>query len=488
MDGLGSETQGAGGSVLELGKARCNMTENRIPEFAIVGHPNEGKSSIVSTLSEDDSVRISPNPGETAECRVFPVIVDGTEIIRFTDTPGFQNPKRIKAWMKKNQAKNGNIVHDFRKSHAHDTDFKHDCELLQPIERGAGIIYIADGSRPVRNADLAEMEILRLTGRPRMAIINSKEGSTAYLDRWKNEFRKHFNAIRVFNAHKATYSERIDLLDSLKSIDQDMAPVLDSVISAFKEDWKQRNKRTVKNISDMLEKCLSFNITKGITDRTDEDATRKRLSEKFIRSIEESEQKTHKEIRKLFKHKIFNYVLPSILYEKLDCDKTWRILGLRPKQLVATAAMAGAAFGAALDLAAGGITFGVFTTIGLLSGAGGVVFGGGKKLVKAKVVGVSLAKYQIRIGPIKNIQFMYILLDRVMIFYSHIINWAHGRRDNTQESIKGEKIGCTSKWDRDSHKTCMAFFASIGSNDETKKEQARRALRKTLEKELQNYL
>ena len=66
-----------------------------IPEFAILGHPNEGKSSVLSTLAEDDSVRVSPIPGETTECRSFPVIIDGREVLRFTDTPGFQNPARV---------------------------------------------------------------------------------------------------------------------------------------------------------------------------------------------------------------------------------------------------------------------------------------------------------------------------------------------------------------------------------------------------------
>ena len=66
-----------------------------IPEFAIIGHPNEGKSSVLSTLAEDDSVRISPIPGETTECRTFPVVIDGKEVLRFTDTPGFQNPRRV---------------------------------------------------------------------------------------------------------------------------------------------------------------------------------------------------------------------------------------------------------------------------------------------------------------------------------------------------------------------------------------------------------
>ena len=59
-----------------------------IPEFAILGHPNEGKSSVLSTLAEDDSVRVSPVPGETRECRTFPVIVDGREVLRFDPATG----------------------------------------------------------------------------------------------------------------------------------------------------------------------------------------------------------------------------------------------------------------------------------------------------------------------------------------------------------------------------------------------------------------
>ena len=47
-----------------------------------MGHPNEGKSSVVSTLSEDDSVVITPVPGATVACRAYPVMIDGEEIIQ----------------------------------------------------------------------------------------------------------------------------------------------------------------------------------------------------------------------------------------------------------------------------------------------------------------------------------------------------------------------------------------------------------------------
>ncbi len=169
-----------------------------IPEFAVLGHPNEGKSSVLSTLAEDDSVRISPIPGETVVCQSFPVCIDGREIIRFTDTPGFQNPRKTLKMLESYNLDSKDVFQKFRTENREDPALRDDCELLAPIINGAGIIYVVDGSRPIRNVDRAEMEILRLTGLPRMAVINTKEADRGYLDDWRAIFRKSFNAIRIF--------------------------------------------------------------------------------------------------------------------------------------------------------------------------------------------------------------------------------------------------------------------------------------------------
>jgi predicted GTPase len=459
------------------------MNNNMIPEFAIVGHPNEGKSSVVSTLAEDDSVRVSPTPGETIKCQTFPVMIDGKEIIRFTDTPGFQNPKQTLKWMKNYQDPDDLIIEVFRQTHENDQDFRDDCELFTPIAHGSGIIYVVDGSRPIRKVDRAEMEILRLTGLPRMAIINCKEDETGYLDQWKSEFRKHFNSIRVFNAHKATYAERIDLLESLKSIDQDWQPFLSTVISAFKKDWEHRNMLTVEIMCTMLTDCLEYSITKNFTEKSREKIVKKKLQEEYNRAIEKVEKAAHQQIRKLFKHNIFNYDLPahSILHENLFNEKTWRLLGLTPAQLIATAGLAGGAIGAAIDVAAAGLTFGIFTAIGCAAGAGWAALGGAKRLIKAKVVGMNLGGYQIKVGPIENIQFLYVLLDRVLIFYSHVINWAHGRRDypaaSATRSSEPVKSGFTAKWDDNAKKICNAFYMALCRGDKVMKEESSKKLK-----------
>ncbi|MEZ4526684.1 MAG: GTPase/DUF3482 domain-containing protein [Desulfobacterales bacterium] len=461
-----------------------------MPEFAIVGHPNEGKSSVVSTLAEDDSVRVSPTPGETIVCQTFPVIIDGQEIIRFTDTPGFQNPIRTLEWMHAYKGSDELIVHVFRETHADDPEFRDDVELFSPIAKGAGIIYVVDGSRPLRKTDKAEMEVLRLTGRPRMAVINCKEDETEYIEQWKGEFRKHFNSVRMFNAHRATYAERIELLETLKSIDQDWHPALVQVISAFKKDWENRNMQTVDIICTMLADCLTYSVSRNFTEKTGEDVLRKNLREEYSQAVGKMEKQAHQRIRKLFRHNIFNCELPahSILHEDLFNEKTWQFLGLTRGQLITAAGLTGGALGAALDVAAHGLTFGVFTAIGGLAGAGWAAFGGGKNLAKAKVKGIHLGGQQIRVGPLDNIQFLYILLDRALIFYSHIINWAHGRRDYLPAPVsKNEsgKAGIISQWDDSSRRICTAFFSALRSSDDAAADRARKEMKKMLAEALQ---
>ncbi|SMC59257.1 50S ribosome-binding GTPase [Desulfocicer vacuolatum DSM 3385] len=465
------------------------MTDQEVPEFAIIGHPNEGKSSVVSTLSEDDTVRIGPFPGETTVCQTFPVVVDGKEIIRFVDTPGFQNPRQTLAWMQRYKGPGHGIVDAFIEAHKDHLDFMDECELLSPIARGAGIIYVVDGSRPLRKVDRIEMEILRLTARPRMAIINAKESDTQYLDAWKMEFRRQFNAIRQFNAHHATYAERLELLESLKRVDQDWQPALNIVIDVFKQEWDHRIEGTARIIMQLIEATLGLTLTGSIKKNKDAQKVRKELEEKHRSKIEAMEKKAHAGIKKCFKHNIFNLTLPpnSILHENLFSQDTWRFLGLKPGEVVLAAGVAGGAAGAALDVAAAGLTFGVFSTIGGLVGAGSAAISG-RRMANLSFKGVKLGRDQIQVGPPSSIQFFYVLLDRALIYFASVINWAHGRRDGDQRGdpdMAGRlKKGYTAFWSARDKKICKTYFDVITQKKSKQREAAANALHSLLKNKL----
>ncbi|MCK5680791.1 GTPase/DUF3482 domain-containing protein [bacterium] len=466
------------------------MRAMNIPEFAVVGHPNEGKSSVLSTLAEDDSVRVSPMPGETRECQMFPVTIDGKEIIRFTDTPGFQNPRKTLLWMQEYQGNDETLIVDFIEAHKNDSDFDDDCKLLQPLLRGAGIIFVVDGSRPLRNMDKAEMEILRLTGCPRMAIINCKEDESAWLAKWQSEFRKHFNSIRLFNSCKANYGERIELLESLKSIDQDLQPVLEKVVIAFKEDWQQRNTQVVELLLDLLEQSLVYSRTLSLRAGQDEEKLKRELHEEYEGFLCRQEKQCQKRMRSLYKHNIFNLELPdhSMLQEDLFAERTWEFLGLNASQLVMAGALSGAAVGAGIDVAAAGLSFGVFSAIGGLVGAAGTALKGKEFLSGKRLLGMRLDTEQIQVGPVKDIQLLYVLLDRQFLFYSHIINWAHGRRDYESQSVNGGNhlsgVGYTKDWDRQKCVICERFFKTLQNHGKSEDQDFRSPLAELLRKTL----
>jgi len=443
----------------------------KIPEFAIIGHPNEGKSSVLSTLAEDDSVRVSSTPGETTVCRTFPVLIDGREMLRFTDTPGFQNPGRVLSELKNRFSESLDPIKEFRTFAATIPELHDDHELLAPLERGAGIIYIVDGSRPIRNVDKAEMEILRLSGKPRMAIINCKEDEEKHLEAWKNEFRKNFNSNRRFNAHRATYSERIALFEALKSIDQDWQDTLDEVVSIFKADWQNRSNVTADIIANLVHEALNFKLHENISTTTDTEQTRKRLFTQYSEQLRKKETNAHTQIKRLFKHNIFNYELPrhSLLREDLFDEKTWQLLGLTKKQVIIAGGIGGAALGASLDVAALGHGLGMFTAVGSMAGALGAFFGGEKFSEQAKILGVSMGGNQIQIGPTKSIDLLFVLLNRSLLFYQYTINWAHGRRDydslEQSEANNSSASGFTRDWSAARIKVCHAFFKSVQKTD-----------------------
>ncbi len=198
-------------------------------------------------------------------------------------------------------------------------------------------------------------------------------------------------------------------------------------------------------------------------------------------------------MRNLFKHNIFNLQLSehSILQQDLFSEKTWQFLGLSRKQLIMTGALGGAAMGAGVDLATAGVTFGVFSTLGGVLGAAGTALKGKSLLSGVRLLGMKLDHQQLIMGPVNNIQLMYILMDRALLFYSGIINWAHGRRDYPQElTVEQSEMleqGVTKEWPRNELKVCERFFYAATRGEQDVLHDRREELHKLLVRKLSLY-
>ncbi|MDF3127858.1 GTPase/DUF3482 domain-containing protein [Kiritimatiellaeota bacterium B1221] len=420
-------------------------------KFAVLGHPNEGKSSVVSTLTENERIRISPTPGETVRCNTFTIEVEDGATLEIIDTPGFQNPTATLAWFEQWQGHEAEMVDGYIEAHRNDPAFHHDLELMIPLKDRAGILYVADASRPLRESDRKEMEILRLIGLPRLALLNFKRDNRNFLPEWEEALKRRFNLIREFNAHQATFHQRMELFDALQHLVPDQASALKHIQNQMQENWQQRLQEAVSDIEAMLLRSLRHQVKLPFKETallSDQQAAAIR---KYQEDLKRFETQSRKQLRRLYRHD----TLPGddgeidLVSEELFAEKVWKLLGLSRQQLMMTGLLTGAAAGVGADLATGGISFGVFTAGGALLGGIGAWIGA-PKLGNKKIPFPGRRKWaseKVVVGPTKDPQLMFILLDRSLLYLFRLMNWAHARRDHeTFLSGFSDEAGLVRAW------------------------------------------
>ncbi len=411
------------------------------PKFAVVGHPNKGKSSIVSTLAFDDTVQISDTPGTTTKKRSFPLRVDEKVLYELFDTPGFQRARRVLAWLEKHDVsadKRHEVVQAFIHEHREDERFNDEVELLESIMGGAGIIYVVDGSKPYGEEYEAEMEILRWTGQPSMALINLID-DTNYVAEWKRALGQYFKMVRQFNPIKASFTQHLNLLESMAQLNEEwIAPVKKS-IKLFEHHHEQRIEQSANQITQLVYRSLAH--IEQLPMLTD-DATakeREKIQVRYQIQLRSYENKSQKKIEKIWNHDHLKKEQESLFFEGMDLfsKESASIFGLTRKELLITGATGGAVTGAGFDLLFGGSTLLLGSAIGALLGGTGVFFGF-DELSEVKVLGQNLGKKYLEIGPMNNLNFPYILLNRSLYHASEVASRSHAIR-----SVVKFEIGST---------------------------------------------
>lgn len=434
---------------------RNNENINDYPKFAVVGHPNKGKSSIVSSLALDDSVQIGDTPGTTQVKRGFPLKVDGKIIYELFDTPGFQRARRVLAWLNEQEVvsadKRSDVVRAFVAKHRHDEKFKDEIELLEPILDGAGIIYVVDASKPYGTEYEVEMEILRWCGQPSMAILNLI-GKEDYRDQWKSALAHYFRMVRTFNPITATFRDHMDLLESMAQLKEEWTHDIKMAITVLNTLHQQKVEQTVDSIVNNMKKTLTLVYKQTIKG---EKATQKEEEETkkgYRKQIMEYEKAQEKAIEFIWNHRSIEKVENVLVLEEvgLFSKESASIFGLSQKELILTAASAGAITGAGVDLLLAGHTFFLGSLVGGVVGGVGAMFGF-NNLYSVEILGQTLGKRELRIGPMKNLNFPYILLGRSLYHASIIAKRSHALRE--QIKLEDEEFYTEQIIDSDMRKT-----------------------------------
>jgi hypothetical protein len=410
-----------------------------VPVFAVVGRVNRGKSSIIATLAEDDSIAISPLPGTTRRAARYDVALDGEVLFRLIDTPGFEDAARALAWMQRDRPtadQHRARVAAFRQTFTGTEEFVEECELLGPVLEGAAILYVVDGSTPFRENVMAEVEILRWTGQPRMALVNRSQGGV-YLEAWHAALAPAFSTVRNFDAHAASFRERLQLLALFRELVEGWRAPLGRAVERLGTEQSRRLHESALAIAAL--------VVDGVTHRFELSASPAGLSpeeqrateQRFQDELRELEQRGRRQVEALYRHhRVATRNAPIERPEfsrDLFSERVWSSLGLSAGQLVAAYSVAGAMTGGALDAVIGGAALLTGTVIGAAVGGGAALWqlgaravgvtaveGWGERLSRAKG---PLRRY--RVGPHQHPNFPFVLVDRALLHHEAIRYRAH---------------------------------------------------------------
>jgi hypothetical protein len=424
-----------------------------VPVFAVVGHPNKGKSSLVATLAQDDRVRIAQDPGTTTAATRYPMRVDGETLYVLVDTPGFQRARGVLSWLQAEAERSGasaaeraGLVERFVRTAAHRDRFPDEVELLTPVVEGAGILYVVDGSVPYGAEYEAEMEVLRWTGRPSLAVINPI-GEADHVESWRAALGQYFRVVRVFDALDGDFEKRLDLLRAFSELDEAWRDALRRAVEVLGADRAARRSRAAIEIAGLLAEATSLSVERRIGREESPEAYRASLEEEFRAGLRRLERRARAAVEAIYDFHGLDVeegdeaegaTERALLEEDLFSRETWLVFGLRARDLVAAGAATGAAAGGTIDAALGGAT--------VLAGAavGGLVGGvlgwlGGGRLAKLEVLRQPLGGQRVRFGPAQGANLVAVLLGRACLHQALLASRAHARRDRVRIGAAAEE-------------------------------------------------
>jgi hypothetical protein len=366
------------------------------------------------------------------------------------DTPGFQRARHALAWMQQRAhtvAERPRVVREFVGAHAADAAFVDEVRLLQPILAGGSHIYVVDASTRFEPTSEAEMEILRWTGQPGMAVLN-RTRERDFSAEWRPVLAQFFHVVREFNAHGATFADRLELLRDFRAVRDEWRAPMDRAIGVMESEWRSRNHRAAAAVAAFLVAALTHVERRPLREGDDRDAVRQTLEAAVADALRAHERDARLEVEKVFGHGRVERREEglALLDADLLSDESFRAFGLTRAQLARQGLLWGGAAGLAVDLMVGG--FSGFAGMALGAGIGAIagfvgttqlsrVWGEGSKLSKLLFPGV--AGRFLALGPVTNPAFAWVLVDRALVHCRRVRDRSHARQDALD--LRGEKAG-----------------------------------------------
>lgn len=364
---------------------------------AIVGPTNEGKTSILRTLTNDPEFGcVNAYTGTTIRAEMQRVFCRGAaEILQLIDTPGFQTSSEILENVTENslaQDQDGEytLADILAAIPTEDEDFRHDLRAWREIEKCDVVLFVANVAEDPRRSLLkSTITLLQHIGKPTLVAYNNlgvqgDEGgrSADFRKEWDATlFQKRFFLVQCYDAHRRVFSDEVALFEKLVALSRD--PLTRRVLRMELEDRKARERRRLEEsrriIAELLLDVATCRYEASNVDSSQLQGLLKQLQGRLTESVMRRELKAQSELLKTwgFRPSVLNRELLQVEEEtKEEEDRSERL-----KRGASLGATIGATVGLAADIALAGLSLGVGTAVGAALGG---ALGGGASIYGAR--------------------------------------------------------------------------------------------------------
>jgi len=393
--------------------------------FAIIGKPNNGKSTIISALTFDDRIEIADEIGTTKKSEKYSYKYNGQEVCTYFDTPGFEKANFIWNYIKeqkKSIPSTIQILENFIKEYRDDASHAKDREILDAITKSDFLVFVINISGNF-NLDVAgyELKILKELKKRIVIFFNQIEKNKDYSSNWKNELEK----CGIDNIHKidplnSQYENIVSILESLYHNSKGSKQYhnqLDRVINTFKTHYAENLNKSADLIAEYLKEVLQVEVM-----MTKEEDKLNKNHNLIQNEIDKKEKKVQKDLSKMWG---YHEIKVEDKREKYDHEIN-KTISLSKKEKARITALIGASI--------------VGTTTGLLSGGFGAPAGAGMGLIGGALLGYFydgklyesnlFNKKNVKISVSKNnIDLTIILLTRILEYIKTVISHGHANRN-----------------------------------------------------------
>ena len=370
---------------------------------AVVGPTNEGKTSVLRTLTSDPTFgMVNAYNGTTARAEIQKVFYNGVaEILQLIDTPGFQTSNEIVDLLAEDEdvaLKDGafDVSDVLRVIPKGDDEFEHDLRAWREVARCDVVIFVVSvAENPNQSLLKNTLRLLKNVGKPIVVAYNNvkdegtrtndkKDGETGgekddarvssdYRKDWDETLRKNgFFLVQKYDAHRRSFADEVALLEKIAATTRDALTqrVLRLEIGERRASELRRLSKSREILAEAFVDVAAYRECAVDVAREEWKMRLARLEETLKQTILKREHDAQVAILETWGFRL-GVLNREMLNVDDDANESDQRLDANAKRRLKVGASLGGGLGFIVDAACGFATLGTGTALGALLGGGG---------------------------------------------------------------------------------------------------------------------